>query len=603
MQAYHQALTQNIPLLLFLVPIFGAGVVALSSGWGVRVVRRLVLINVLLTLALAGLLVVSYDRDRAADRNVPEPLQMVSSFRWVAEFRSMKDSKEEGSKAIVAGGQREIVGPDIRLAVGVDGLSLWLIVLTPVLMLPAVLAGRDVDRKQPATFYSLILLLEASMIGVFAALDVVFFVICLEASELFLFFLIGSWGAYDRRRVLRKFLVCNIVGSLLILLGLMGIVISHFWMTGSTQSDGSTTGQLTFSIPRLVQEIPLAIFRDGAAETHWKNVGSWIFLTLLLGFAIKLPAVPFHTWMPETNNEAPAAVSMLFVGVILKVGGYGFLRIMLPLFPEILSHASGFLQTTAVCGLIFSGLLTLGQDDVKKVTTYAGIAQLALCAAATVSVSAVGVLGGLLQLVSHGLAAGGLLFLVGVLDRHYKTRDIEAFSGLARKYPILAFFLAFFTLSLIGIPGLGGFPGEWMLLMGVFQGDPGGLFAALAGMLLVAWALVWMLQRMLLGQLREPSYAANLVARNSALEQTTMLPRDLPIQELLALAPVGVMLLGIGLCPNFFLSRMEPSVTKIMKDYDHENPVEQGSRFLGRERRTAALNNDFDRRRLAARED
>jgi len=591
MHGYWLALSQNLAFMLLLLPIVGAALVLATSGLGLASIRRTAVTNAVLTLLLALLLVGNYDQSKASDPQSPQPIQMVSSLRWVGE------AVEAPAVGAAAGAQNDpaaaeawrIAGPDIRLAVGVDGVSLWLITLSAVLMLPAVLAGRDADAKNPAAFYALLLLLQASVIGLFAALDVVLFCICLESCSLLLFFLIGIWGGYNRRRVVRKFFVCNLCGSLLILVGFVGIVVAHSWMT---TNPSAAHPQLTFSIPRLVQEIPLAVVHDAAAERYWLHASPWIVFALLLGFGIKMPVIPFHTWMPEANVEAPAAVSLLMTGVVLKVGGYGFVRMVLPLFPEMLAGSAGFLLAVAIGGVVFAGLLTLGQDDVKKVVTYAGLVQAGLCAAAILTLNTAGATGGLLQFVSHGLAAGALLFLVGILDRNYRTSDIEAFGGLLRKYPRLAFCLAFAALSLVGMPGLAGFPGEWLSLVGLFQRSAGGVLGALFGSLLVAWAFVWLLQRMLLGRLREPlsetllpneggngpSAIANAEsAQRAGVEPPSApsiaagrpagLPRDLLGRELLAMAPLGAMILCIGLCPQFFVARMEPAMSQILSRY------------------------------------
>jgi NADH:ubiquinone oxidoreductase subunit 4 (subunit M) len=303
MQAYWNSLAQNFTFLVFLLPLMGAGLVIASSGLGIHVVRRTAMINAILTLLLTTLLVCHYDRRKAADPKERETIQMVSSLRWLGagELPTTNAPSAHGEKERASANDRVIAGPDIRLAVGVDGVSLWLILLTAVLMIPAVFAGRDVDRKQPAVFYAQLLLLEASLIGLFASLDVVLFGICLEATSLFLFLLIGGWGGYERRRVVRKYLVCNLCGSLLILLGLIAIVVAHSLMTASP----AAVSQPTFSIPRLVREIPLAAMHSAAAGHYWSGVSPWIFLACCSGLPSRRRWFPFTHGCPRQTTKLP----------------------------------------------------------------------------------------------------------------------------------------------------------------------------------------------------------------------------------------------------------------------------------------------------------
>ncbi|MGE3315983.1 MAG: NuoM family protein, partial [Planctomycetaceae bacterium] len=468
------AIAEHLPLAAFLLPLSGAAIILLMSSAGLATVRCIALATVLGTLVTAILIIVEYDVAKAADATEPMPIQMVSSFRWLGSPGSI----QQPSTAPLENEQTptlDVIGPDIRFAVGVDGIAIWLVLLTAILAIPALMAATDVDRKSPSAFYAFLLLFLGAAIGLFTALDVILFVICLEVSTVAIYFLIGYWGGYDRRQIARKLIIYNLVGSALVLIGLTSLVIAHAWMTTTA---AAPVPQLTFSIPRLIAEIPQAAVQDAGAEEYWRHVTPWIFTALLLGFAIKSPLIPFHTWMPEANYDAPAAVSLLLAGVALKFGFFGLIRFVVPLFPEMLSASEGLLLPLAVLGGIFAALITLGHDDMKRAVTYSCLVQLELCAAAVATMSVEGVFGAMLQLIAGGVAFGGLLFLIGELELRFQTRDIEAFSGLLQHFPRLSLCAAFFVFSLIATPGLAGFPGSWLSIIAMFQANIGALLGS-----------------------------------------------------------------------------------------------------------------------------
>lgn len=582
------AISEHLPLLAFLLPLAGAALILLLSSVGLAGIRLIALATAICTLVASLLIVVQYDAGKVSDNGSAAPIQMVSSYRWLGSPGESSPRETEPGEFVAP----SVAGPDIRFAVGVDGISIWLILLASALAIPAIVAAAEVDRKSPPAFYALLLLLLGAAIGVFAALDVILFAICFEASAVAIYFLIGNWGGYDRRQVARKFFVYNLCGSVLVLIGLTGIVIAHGWMTATTSSPVS---DWTFSIPRLVTEIPQAALQDAGAEEYWRHIAPWIFTMLLLGFAIKAPLIPFHTWMPDANHDAPSVVSVLLAGVALKFGFFGLIRFVVPLFPETLATSEVFLLPLAVLGSIFAALITLGHDDVKRVVTYSLLVQLELCAAAAATISPAGVLGALLQLVSSGLAIGALLFLVGELERRFQTRDIEAYSGLIHRFPRFSLCLAYFVFSLIGFPGLAGFPGSWLTMTALFQTSISALMGSIFANLLVTWAFLWMLQRMLLGKLRVPisgggflTAASTISAAghenvrprisaahiesesavrslNAGAARVPQSPRDLSAVELVALSPSLILLLAIGLWPQLLVDRMEPTVRQMLR--------------------------------------
>ena len=567
MQRFWEAFLENLVFMLVMLPVFGACLVLVASRFGIESIRRTVLTNVLLTFSLSVLMVAHYDPNRKSDEGTARLIQMKSSLRWLAEVKRVetRETTREGTERTVT--RRVLVGPDVRLGVGVDGISLWFISLTALLMIPAVLASRETDRKHPAVYYALLLLLESGMIGVFAALDVILFCIFLEFTLLPLFLLIGWWGGYRRRHVVRKLFLYHLAGSLLIFLGLIAVVLAHSRMR-ATESNPQPA--LTFSTEQLitgangVPGIRLLVFgEESSAGQHWDHVSSWIFLALLVGFAVKIPLFPFHTWLPAANLEAPPAVSLLLMGVSLKFGCYGCLRFLLPLFPEQCVEAGGFVSAVALFGVVYAALLALVQNDIKKLATFVCLSQIGLCVAGIFSLNAVGICGAMLQLINVGISIGVVLFLIDLLQRRYQTRDLNAFGGLTDSFPRLGWLFTLAALSLAGVPGLNGFAGEALTLLGIFRGGPPmganpiGALVGLIGSLLVAWVLLWLLQRAFQGPFREPD-------RHDQ-------PADLSNRDIAALLPAVLLMVWIGVYPQFFLSRIEPSVAQIVSVYESDN--------------------------------
>jgi NADH-quinone oxidoreductase subunit M len=630
-------LLDNIVFMLVMLPVVGAGLVFASSRLGKAAARQTALANSVTTGLLSILMVMHFEvapgqlppeavriqqksppivpdessdsRPAASPRSAaatPPPFQMVTVVPWLGEARPPAVEKPPGSGA-GSSASSTVSGPNVRFAVGVDGISLWFIALAAAVTVTAILSSsQETEQKSPA-YYAFLLLLEAGLIGQFAALDLVLFYVFYEFSLIPLLLLIGLWGGYERQAVARKFFIFNLAGSFLVLFGLIAVAFSYPLMKAAV-----APYELTFSISRLTTEIPLLALSDGASSILWRQASPWIFLALLLGFAVKIPLFPFHTWAPRINVEAPTDVSMLFSGVVLKMGCYGFLRFIVPLFPQICISSSGLLTTIAVAGLIYFALLTLAQDDVKKLAIYACLSKTGLCVIGILSLNGIGVTGALLELIGGGLSIAAVMLLIGRLDRRYQTRDIEAFGGLAKRYPRMAYCFLFAALAIVGMPGLSGFPGELLTLFGVVQGAPltgtnlPAAVGCLAGSLLVAWALFWMMQRVFYGRLREPVFGRHLTGglagplaethnsptsnppnlsdvsqddSRSPVERASdnplskaALPRggergDLTRYELTAFLPLAAIIVWMGLCPGFFISRMEPSVARLLRVY------------------------------------
>jgi NADH-quinone oxidoreductase subunit M len=526
------AFSQSALFLTVTLPAAGAVLVLAFARRGIELTRQIALTNVLLTFAMSVVVVCDYDPNQVDASGHPQLIQMQTNLPWVESFDRDVDH----------------VGPEIHFALGVDGLSLWLIGLSALLMIPAVLVSWEAVTDRPASFYALMLLLESGLIGVFAAQDIILFYVFFEFTLVPLFFMVGIWGGHDRRFAARRFFIYTLTGSLLTFLALLFIVLSYSWMLPSEQP-------LTFSIPALTDGIAYLVQTDPAAARYWTSVSPWIFLALFAGFAIKVPLFPFHTWLPLAHVEAPTAGSVLLAGVLLKIGSYGFLRFALPLVPGACWAMFDFVAILAVIGIIYGALLALAQDDIKKLVAYSSVSHMGFCLLGLFALNAVGITGGLLQMVNHGLSTGALFAMVGMLYERYHTRDIEAYGGMARRFPILAFCLGVVAFSSIGLPGLNGFTGEVTSLLGMFRVDRLYACLGLTGIILGAWYMLWLVQRTFFGRLREP------LAEGHGPHAP---PTDLNAREILALAPIIVLIVWIGIHPQFFTRRMEPSINKVV---------------------------------------
>jgi len=536
-------------LLVLATPLLGALNVWLLSGRGRAAVRQSALVTAILTLVIAGWLVLRYLASPEAAAG--EPYAVVSA-PW-------------------------LVGGifDVRLSLGLDGLSIWLFGLSALLSLTAVLVSWDAIEEKPAGFYALLLLLEAAMLGVFAARDVILFYVFFEFTLVPLFFLIGIWGHDDRRRAAVKFFIYTLAGSVLAFLGLLTIVL---W-------NASHTGTVTFDIAALTAGTaahPLPMSREGG----WLQM--IVFLALFAGFAVKVPIVPFHTWLPLAHVEAPTGGSVDLAGVLLKIGIYGFLRFSLPMLPDATAAAAPWLFALGVVGILYGALVALHQTDLKRLIAYSSVSHMGYIVMGLFALEPVAVEGATLQLINHGISAAGLFALVGMIYERFHTRSIPNLGGIATKAPWLTVLFMLFTFSSIGLPGLNGFVGEFLILAGSFQRAWTGVDAAhrffyillavsaVAGVVLGAWYMLWAVERVFFGASREPpksgshgttgtdhdghahahgSGHADAPGHGHAHGHSHHAADrcDLRWYELAALAPLAVFAVWIGLAPAAFL--------------------------------------------------
>jgi NADH-quinone oxidoreductase subunit M len=416
----------------------------------------------------------------------------------------------------------------ISYEVGIDGISLLLIVLTTFLMPLTILASWDSIQARRREFMICMLFLESGMIGVFAAIDLFLFYVFWEATLIPMYFLIGVWGGPRRIYAAVKFILYTMAGSLLMLVAILALYFLH----------RQATGEATFNLFQLVQlDLPLSTQR-------------WLFLAFFLAFAIKVPLFPFHTWLPDAHVEAPTAGSVILAGVLLKMGTYGFVRFCLPIFPEASIEATSIIALLAVVGIIYGALMALVQTDIKKLVAYSSVSHLGFVMLGIFAFNSQGLDGGVIQMVNHGLSTGALFLLVGMIYDRRHTRLIADFGGLAKVTPIFAAFFLVVSLSSIGLPGLNGFVGEFLVLLGAFQAMPTFAVIGALGVILAAVYMLWMYQRVMFGEVTH--------AENKHLT-------DLNLREVVVLVPIVLAIVWIGMYPQPFLKRMEASTKAIVE--------------------------------------
>ncbi len=432
-----------------------------------------------------------------------------------------------------AGMQLELRVPWLRLDglaidfyLGVDGLSILMVLLTALLTPIAILSTWSAVEDRVKGFMVFFLLLEVGMTGVFLALDLVLFYVFWEFTLIPMYFLIGIWGGERRIYAAVKFFLFTMAGSLLMLLAILVI--------------GFQTG--TFAWSDLLEKRELF----AAAQT-------WLFLAFGLAFAIKVPMFPLHTWLPDAHVEAPTAGSVILAGVLLKMGAYGFLRFNLPLFPDATVRFAPYMAILAIIGILYGAAVSLAQKDMKKLVAYSSVSHLGFVVLGTFALTTQSVSGSVLQMVNHGLSTGALFLIVGMLYERRHTREMSAFGGVWKVLPIMGALMLVVTLSSMGLPGLNGFVGEFTILLGTFGskvlGSPWFAGVATLGVILAAVYLLVMFEKVFLGPVK--------VEANLAL-------KDLNVREIITLVPLLILIFWIGLYPQPFFNLINPSVENLV---------------------------------------
>ena len=562
-----------MPTLLVIttfLPLAGALALLLRPGWDHATARKVALGTVLATLALALVLVVAFRTGAAGPQFASRSADGGNSLLMQ---RDANDLGHFGVRWLDLGN-----GPGIRFALGLDGISLWLFALTSLLMVTAVFSSWESIKERAPAHYALLLALESGLLGLFASLDVVLFYVFFEFTLIPLFFLIGLYGGPEKRRAAVTFFLYTLAGSLLTLLGVIALVV--------IQQQYHPSHTLTFSIPELTRNLGQLEWPAWQAATSWSSPQVLIFLLLFAGFAVKVPLFPFHTWLPLAHVEAPTAGSVLLAGVLLKVGAYGFLRFNLAMTPLGAQYHFGLLATLSVIGILYGALTALAQTDAKKLVAYSSVSHMGFIALGLFALNATGMEGAVIQMLNHGLTTGALFACVGVFYERYHTRDMGEIGGLWERLPLLAFFLILAALGSAAVPGLNGFTGEFPILAGMFRRDRAFAVAAAVGMILGAYYLMIMLQRVLFGPLHEPhahdDHGHGPVGHGAESEVAHAPPAIRPIgwHEIAGLAPLMVLIVAIGVYPRPIFDRIKPAVAPIVAQLDKarvrlDNPRER----------------------------
>lgn len=427
-----------------------------------------------------------------------------------------------------------IEGLNVSYHVGVDGISVLLILLTTFITPLTLISTWGSIKKNIKLFTFFMLMLEAGMLGVFISLDLFLFYIFWEAMLIPMYFIIGVWGGENRIYASIKFFIYTMFGSLLMLVAIIWLAIDA----------SSQLGMFTTNLLDLYKVGP-SIARD---------IQNYLFLAFFFSFAIKVPLFPFHTWLPDAHVQAPTAGSVILAGVLLKMGTYGLIRFNLPLFPQAAVEFAPYISVLAVIGIIYGALVAMVQKDMKKLVAYSSVAHLGFVVLGIFAMTVESVQGAVIQMVNHGLSTGALFLLVGMIYERTHSREISYYGGIAKIVPVYATFLLIASLSSIGLPGMNGFIGEFLILIGSFKSQVLDnwwftIFAA-SGVIFAAVYLLWMYQRVVFGKVT-----------NTKLEDLT----DMTGKEWLVLIPIFVFIFWIGIYPSTFLDMTESSTINILE--------------------------------------
>jgi NADH-quinone oxidoreductase subunit M len=428
--------------------------------------------------------------------------------------------------------------------VGVDGISLLLVLLSSFLGPIVILSTWKAINTQVKEFMICLLLLQTFVLGVFTSLDALLFYLFFEAQLVPMYLIIGIWGGGRRIYSALKFFIYTLVGSLPMVLGLLGIYFNYhnYAMTHGL------TSLYTFSLPELFN-VPVV-----------PQLQMWIFWALFIGFAIKVPMFPFHTWLPDAHTDAPTAGSVVLAGILLKMGTYGFVRFSLPLLPDATNRFAPIVIALSSIAILYGAWLAMNQDDMKKLIAYSSVSHMGYITLGIFVLNTRGLTGGVLQMINHGLSTGALFLLVGVIYERRHTRLIKEFGGLFKQMPIYTAFVVIAIFSSMGAPGLNGFVGEIMVLMGAYQLNPMLTIIAVLGVLGCAAYLLWMFQQAFLGKITNPE---------------NKLIKDLSGREIMVMLPIVLMIFWIGLSPKPFINIIQPSAEYVVGKTNLPSRIQQ----------------------------
>ncbi|MBS0523573.1 MAG: NADH-quinone oxidoreductase subunit M [Proteobacteria bacterium] len=415
---------------------------------------------------------------------------------------------------------------NIGYHMGIDGISLFFVLLSTLLTAICVLASWEAVQTRVKEYMVAFLVLETFMVGMFCALDLALFYVFFEGVLIPMFLIIGVWGGKRRVYAAFKFFLYTLLGSVLMLLAIIAI----YWQAG------------TSDLPTVMEQMQLPF--------QWQF---WLWLAFFASFAVKVPMWPVHTWLPDAHVEAPTAGSVILAGVLLKMGGYGFIRYSVTLFPEATQYFAPLIFGLSVVAVIYTSLVALVQEDMKKLIAYSSVAHMGLVTLGIYIMNMQGVQGSIFQMLSHGVVSAALFLCVGVIYDRMHTREIDAYGGLVHRMPRYAFVFMFFTLASIGLPGLSGFVGEFLVLLGAFKINTWVTFLATTGLIWGAAYALWLYRKIIFGELTKASLKAIL---------------DMNRREVAVFLPLVLITLWMGIYPNSFLDPMAPAVDKLIGDYN-----------------------------------
>lgn len=512
-------LNENLLTILILLPLFGAvGLIAHQMFWKNEDHLKWVTLAVTLVIFVISLLLLGGGNASASgfafEQNIP----------WIQAINT-------------------------NYHVGVDGLSLWLVVLTTFIMPIAVMSTWHAVEKRPTAFYVFLLLLQSAMIGVFVSLDLLVFYLFFEASLVPMFFLIGIWGGENRVYAAVKFFIFTAVGSLLMLVAIVSLYYLHFQATGAG----------TFDLVTLLGSL------ENGTLVFTASTGSLLFLAFALAFSIKVPLFPFHTWLPDAHTEAPTAGSVILAAVLLKMGTYGLMRFNFTLFPEASREFAWIFIILAIVGIIYGALVAMVQPDIKRLVAYSSVAHMGFVILGMFSFTEWGMQGALYQMLNHGISTGALFLLVGFIYERRHTRAIKEYGGIAAVMPLYATFFVFTAMSSIGLPFLNGFVGEFLIMIGMWKSSILSVTATVnwnyvatmfagTGVIFAAVYLLWMIQRVFFGKLTNE--------KNRSLT-------DLNWREIGLIAPLLFLMVYMGVYPKPFLDRSRETIVAIQERVMH----------------------------------
>ncbi|HEX8716417.1 MAG TPA: NADH-quinone oxidoreductase subunit M [Gemmatimonadaceae bacterium] len=509
----------------------------------------------LLVIPLAGALILVVQGAFASDDG---GLAAAPAARWIAFITFVVEflvsaglwwSFDPGTSAWQARVTLDWIQPwGARFDVGVDGISLFMILLTTFLMPLSVLGSWTSVRVKVRSYYELMLILTTGMLGVFMALDLLFFYVMWELMLVPMYFIIGVWGGERRIYASIKFFIYTFLGSLLML-----VAILYLWL----HAQNIVTHQSSFGYDYLMQHALIG-----------SRQALWLFAAFFVAFAVKVPMFPLHTWLPDAHTEAPTAGSVILAGIMLKMGTYGFLRFALPLFPDasMTPWVRSIILGLAVIGIIYGALVSMVQPDFKRLVAYSSVSHLGFVMLGIFALTLQSVQGALMVMINHGISTGALFLLIGMLYERRHTRLLSAYGGIARVVPMFAVLLTLVSLSSIGLPGTNGFVGEFLVLIGAFKSEPMFAFIATIGVILAACYLLWAIQRIIYTPLDKP--------------ENEHVP-DLNRRELGIMGALAIVILWIGIYPAPILHRMERSANNLVQQVQAGSGQRTASAALG----------------------